>query len=77
MSNVNGVSTVLKANQIRPSTISPNTTSVHSHMYKSWIQTNPELALKRVKEFCQETIALGMKLRYSEDEHYVDIVAAR
>jgi hypothetical protein len=46
------------------------------HMYKSWIRSNPELALKRVTEFCSEAQALGMMLRYYEDDHYVDIVAA-
>lgn len=58
------------------SRISPETSAVHSHMYKSWIRANPELALERVKQFCLEAKELGMKLRYFEDEHYVDIVAA-
>ena len=49
---------------------------VHSHMYKSWIRENPKLALVRVDQFCREAKALGMMLRYYEDEHYVDIVAA-
>lgn len=56
--------------------ISPGVTIVHSHMYKSWIQGNPELALERVESLCREAKVLGMKLRYFEDEHYVDIVAA-
>ena len=50
--------------------------AVHSHMYKSWIRGNPELALNRIEEFCREAKERGMKLRYYEDEHYVDIVAA-
>lgn len=58
------------------SQINPMASIVHKHMYKSWIQGNPELALERVEQFCREAIALGMKLRYYEDEHYVDIVAA-
>jgi hypothetical protein len=56
--------------------IGPQASIAQSHMYKSWIQNNPEIALKRVEEFCREAVALGMKLRYFEDEHYVDIVAA-
>lgn len=47
-----------------------------SHMYKSWIHANPELALDRVNKFCNEARADGMKLRYFEDDHYFDIVAA-
>lgn len=46
------------------------------HMYKSWIRNNPELAFERVEQFCREAKDRGMKLRYYEDEHYVDIVAA-
>lgn len=49
---------------------------MQKHMYKSWIQGNPELALTRIEEFCREAKELGMKLRYFEDDHYVDIVAA-
>lgn len=49
---------------------------VHKHMYKSWIRNNPDLALERIEQFCREAKELGMKLRYFEDEHYVDIVAA-
>jgi hypothetical protein len=45
-------------------------------MYKSWIRENPELALERVEAFCREAKERGMMLRYFEDEHYVDIVAA-
>lgn len=56
--------------------ISPGASAIHSHMYKSWIQQNPELALGRVEALCREAVALGMKLRYFEDDHYVDIVAA-
>ena len=59
------------ANQI-PSLASAS----QKHMYKSWIRANPELALRRVEEFCREAKELGMMLRYYEDEHYVDIVAA-
>jgi hypothetical protein len=55
---------------------SPLASIVHSHMYKSWIRNNPELALERVEAFCREAKERGMKLRYFEDEHYVDIVAA-
>ena len=58
------------------SNISPLASAVHSHMYKSWIRSNPELALERVESFCREAIERGMKLRYFEDDHYVDIVAA-
>ncbi len=58
------------------SRISPLASIVHSHMYKSWIRSNPELALERVEEFCRECKERGMMLRYFEDEHYVDIVAA-
>lgn len=56
--------------------INPMASIVHKHMYKSWIRANPELALTRVEQFCREAKELGMKLRYYEDEHYVDIVAA-
>jgi hypothetical protein len=45
-------------------------------MYKSWIQGNPELALERIEGFCREAKERGMMLRYFEDDHYVDIVAA-
>ena len=56
--------------------ISPGASIVQTHMYKSWIQANPELALERVEGFYKEAKSLGMKLRYFEDDHYVDIVAA-
>lgn len=56
--------------------INPMASAVHKHMYKSWIRENPKLALVRVDQFCREALKLGMKLRYYEDEHYVDIVAA-
>jgi hypothetical protein len=56
--------------------IVPGASIVHSHMYKSWIQANPKLALVRVDQFCRQAKALGMMLRYFEDDHYVDIVAA-
>lgn len=49
---------------------------IHSHMYKSWIRENPEIALERVEDFCLTAKDRGMKLRYYEDDHYVDIVAA-
>lgn len=55
---------------------SPLASIVQSHMYKSWIRNNPELALERVEAFCREAKERGMMLRYFEDEHYVDIVAA-
>lgn len=58
------------------SQINPMASIVHKHMYKSWIRANPELALTRVEQFCREAKEIGMKLRYYEDEHYVDIVAA-
>lgn len=58
------------------SRISSHASAVHSHMYKSWIRANPELALERIEQFCHEAKELGMKLRYFEDDHYVDIVAA-
>lgn len=58
------------------SRISPQASAVHSHMYKSWIRNNPDLALERIEQFCREAKELGMKLRYFEDGHYVDIVAA-
>lgn len=58
------------------SQINPLASAVHKHMYKTWIRANPGLALKRVEQFCREAKELGMKLRYFEDEHYVDIVAA-
>lgn len=58
------------------SRIGPHASIVHSHMYKSWIRGNPELALGRIEEFCREAKELGMMLRYFEDDHYVDIVAA-
>ena len=58
------------------SQIAPMASIIHKHMYKSWIRENPELALGRIGEFLNEVVALGMKLRYYEDEHYVDIVAA-
>lgn len=56
--------------------ISPGASIVQTHMYKSWIQANPELALGRVEDFYNQAKSLGMKLRYFEDDHYVDIVAA-
>lgn len=56
--------------------INPMASIVQKHMYKSWIQVNPELALERIEQFCHEAKELGMMLRYYEDEHYVDIVAA-
>lgn len=56
--------------------ISQGASIVQTHMYKSWIQVNPELALGRVEDFCYQAKSLGMKLRYFEDDHYVDIVAA-
>lgn len=56
--------------------ISPLASIAQSHMYKSWIRSNPELALERVEKFCCEAKERGMMLRYFEDEHYVDIVAA-
>lgn len=56
--------------------ISPMASIVQKHMYKSWIQGNPELALERIEGFCREAKERGMMLRYFEDEHYVDIVAA-
>jgi hypothetical protein len=56
--------------------INPMASIVHKHMYKSWIQGNPELALERIEGFCREAEERGMMLRYFEDEHYVDIVAA-
>lgn len=58
------------------SQINPMASIVHKHMYKSWIRGNPELALERIEQFCREAKELGMMLRYYEDEHYVDIVAA-
>lgn len=58
------------------SNISPLASIVHKHMYKSWIRGNPKLALERIEMFCCEAKERGMKLRYFEDEHYVDIVAA-
>jgi hypothetical protein len=56
--------------------ISSHASIVHSHMYKSWICANPELALNRIESFCRDAKDRGMKLRYFEDDHYVDIVAA-
>lgn len=56
--------------------INPMASIVHKHMYKSWIRDNAELALDRIEQFCREAKECGMKLRYYEDEHYVDIVAA-
>lgn len=56
--------------------IAPMASAVHKHMYKSWIRENPELALSRIEGFLREAKELGMKLRYYEDQHYVDIVAA-
>ena len=56
--------------------INPMASIVHKHMYKSWIRTNPELALTRVEQFCREAKERGMMLRYFEDDNYVDIVAA-
>lgn len=58
------------------SQINPMASIVHKHMYKSWIRENAELALERTEQFCREAKELGMMLRYYEDEHYVDIVAA-
>ena len=58
------------------SRISSSATIVHSHMYKSWIRNNPELAVARIEEFLNEAKTLGMKFRYIESEHYVDIIAA-
>lgn len=56
--------------------ISEYTSVIHTHMYKSWIRGNPELALERVEQFCETAKERGMMLRYFEDDHYVDIVAA-
>ena len=56
--------------------ISEHTSVSHTHMYKSWIRGNPELALERVEQFCVTAKERGMMLRYFEDDHYVDIVAA-
>ena len=56
--------------------ISEHTSVIHTHMYKSWIRGNPELALERVEQFCVTAKERGMMLRYFEDDHYVDIVAA-
>lgn len=56
--------------------ISPHTARIESHMYKSWIRNNPELALERVERFCREAKENGMRIRYIESEHYVDIIAA-
>lgn len=56
--------------------ISSSATIIHSHMYKRWIHSNPELALTRIEEFLNEAKTLGMKFRYIESEHYVDIIAA-
>lgn len=56
--------------------IGPMASIAHKHMYKSWIQGNPELALERIEGFCREAKGRGMMLRYFEDDHYVDIVAA-
>lgn len=61
---------------IKMSQINPMASIVHKHMYKSWIQNNPELALERIEAFLLEAKALGMKFRYIESEHYVDIIAA-
>lgn len=49
---------------------------MHKHMYKSWIQNNPELALERIETFLRNAEVLGMRFRYIESEHYVDIIAA-
>lgn len=51
-------------------------TIIQSHMYKSWIQANPELAQERIEAFYREASERGMILKYHENEHYVDIVAA-
>jgi len=58
------------------SQISPMASCAQKHMYKSWIRENPELALERVEAFCREAKERGMMLRYYEDDHYVDVVAA-
>ena len=58
------------------SQISSMVSIAHKHMYKTWIRANPDLALGRIEQFCREAKELGMMLRYYEDEHYVDIVAA-
>jgi hypothetical protein len=49
---------------------------IHTHIYKSWIKNNPDLAIKHVKDICNEAEKSGMKIHYFEDAHYVDIVAA-
>ena len=59
------------------SNIGPYTARIETHMYKSWIRKNPELALERVEKFCREAKEAGMQFRYIEDEHYVDIIAAK
>ena len=56
--------------------ISPEASIVQTHMYKSWIRGNPELALERIETFCLQVKERGMMLRFYEDAHYVDIVAA-
>jgi hypothetical protein len=58
------------------SQIAPMASIIQTHMYKSWIQSNSELALERVEKFCRNAKDRGMMLRYFEDDNYVDIVAA-
>lgn len=59
------------------SRFSPYTARIETHMYKSWIRENPELALKSVEQFCLDAAELGMRFRIIESEHYVDIIAAK
>lgn len=56
--------------------IPPQASASQKHMYKNWIQDNPELALERIEQFCREAKERGMKLRYYEDDNYIDIVVA-
>lgn len=56
--------------------MNPHASIIHKHMYKSWIVANPEMALERIEQFLVDVADMGMKFRYHESEHYVDIVAA-
>lgn len=56
--------------------IGPHTARIEKHMYKSWIRNNPELALERIEDFLVSCAEQGMRFRYIESEHYVDIIAA-
>lgn len=56
--------------------MNPQATIVHTHMYKSWIRGNPELARDRIEQFFVDAAERGMMTTIRQDDNYVDLVAA-